>query len=114
MGLSHSLKSDNDRLMKDNRGRYSVVHAVITLTIHYDQQMHAAIIQYISQQSLESRAIKGKEREGWLSVGVVAQWQSAGGLSQRSWVQSPAAPPFFLSLCCFKGLWTVTAPIVFH
>ena len=48
-------------------------------------------------------------REGWLSVGVVAQWQSAGGSSQRPWVRSPAAPPFFLSLCHFKGLRTVTA-----
>ena len=44
----------------------------------------------------------------------VAQWQSTGGLSQRPWVQTPVAPPFFLSLCRFKGLRTVTAPIVFH
>ena len=29
------------------------------------------------------------------SVNVVAQWQSAGGSSQRPWVRSPAAPPFF-------------------
>ena len=40
-GLPHSPKTDSDHLMKDNR------HAVITLTIHYDQQLHAAIIQYI-------------------------------------------------------------------
>ena len=37
-------------------------HAVNTLTIHYDQQLHATIIQYIPQQSLKSRATKGKER----------------------------------------------------
>ena len=61
------------------------------------------------QQLFKSRAIKG--REGWLSLGVVAQWQSAGDSNQRPWVRSPAAPPFFLSLCRFKGLRTVTAPI---
>ena len=38
---------------------------MIALTIHYDQQMHAAIIQYIPQQSLKSIAIKGKVREHW-------------------------------------------------
>ena len=35
---------------------------------------------------------------GWLSMGVVAQWQSAGSSSQRPWVRSPASSPFFLSL----------------
>ena len=49
-----------------------------------------------------------------LSVGVVAQWQSTGCSSQRPWVWSPAVPPFFLSLCRFKGLRTVTVPIVFN
>ena len=34
---------------------------MIMLTIQYDQ-LHAAIIRYIPQQSLKSRAIKGKER----------------------------------------------------
>ena len=37
-------------------------HAVITFNIHYDQQLHTAIIQYNPQQSLKSRAINGKER----------------------------------------------------
>ena len=39
MGLSHSPKTDSDRLIKDS---------LITLTIHYDQQLHTAIIQYFS------------------------------------------------------------------
>ena len=33
-------------------------------------------------------------------------------LSQRPWVRLPAAPPFFLSLCHFKGFQTVTSQIV--
>ena len=45
-------------------------------------------------------------------MGVVAQWQSTGGLSQRPSVRFPAAPLFFLSLCCFKGLRTVTTQII--
>ena len=61
-GIPHSPKTDSDSLMKDNRGRSSSVfglwgspvhrtpHAVITLTIHYDQQLHTAIIQYIPHQ----------------------------------------------------------------
>ena len=48
--------------MKNNWGR-----SPITLTIHFDQQLHAAIIQYIPQQSLKSRAIEGKE--GGVAVG---------------------------------------------
>ena len=63
-------------------------------------------------RSQEQSKKRGK-REGWLSVGVVAQWQSADDSSQRPWVWSPAVPPFFLSLCRFKGLRTVTAPIFF-
>ena len=47
-------------------------------------------------------------------VGVVAQWQSDVGLSQSPWVQLPAAPSLFLSLCRFKGLWTVTTQIVLY
>ena len=39
-------------------------------------------------------ATKGK-KEGWLLLGVVAQWQSTGTVSQRSWVRFPAAPPSF-------------------
>ena len=53
-------------------------HAVITHTIHYDQQLHAAIIQYIPQQSLKSRAIKGKERGvavGGYCSSVVERWR---------------------------------------
>ena len=47
-----------------------------------------------------------------MSVGVIAQWQSAGSLGQRPWVHLPAAPPFIRALCRFKGLWTVMAQIV--
>ena len=84
-----------------------------------------------STQSLRA-SHKGK-KEGWLSVDVVAQWQSAGSLSQRPWVQLlaaaplflplitclqrpwfqlPVAPPFFRALFRFKGLQTVTTQIV--
>ena len=66
---------------------------------------------FISNQQEQSNK-KGKER--WLSVDVMAHWQSAGSLSQRPWVWLPAAPPFFLSPYCFKGLQTVTAQIVFE
>ena len=41
---------------------------------------------HLSTRSLE----RGQER-GWLLVGVVAQWQSTGGLSQRPWVRFPVA-----------------------
>ena len=51
-------------------------------------------------------------RRRWLPSGVVAQWQSTGGSSQRPWVQFPAAPLFISSPCRFKGLRTVAAPIV--
>ena len=47
-------------------------------------------------------------------MSVVPQWQSTGGSNQRPWVRSPVAPHFFLCLCRFKGLRTVTAPIVFN
>ena len=63
-GTPHSPKTDSDGLIKDNRlslNRRSLSvfglwecpvhrtpHAVLTLTIHYDQQLHAAIIQYTS------------------------------------------------------------------
>ena len=53
-------------------------HAVITLTIHYDQQLHAAIIQYIPQQTLKSRAIKGKERGVAVSRVLAAQARGPG------------------------------------
>ena len=62
----HSPKTDSDRLIKDNRSRqlsiirrslsvlglwgpvHRTPHAVITLTIDCDQQLHTAIIQYFS------------------------------------------------------------------
>ena len=54
-------------------------------------------------------AIVGHER--MVSVVVVAElwWLKPEALGSF-----PAAPPVFLSLCCFKGLWTVTAQIVFN
>ena len=61
-------------------------------------------------QSLQA-SYKGK-KGGCLSVGVIAQWQSAGSLGQRPWVHLPAAPLFIRALCRFKGLWTVMAQIV--
>ena len=63
-------------------------------------------------QVLRMKEEKGEKEETRLSVGVVAQWQSTGGLSQRPSVRFPAAPLFFLSLCCFKGLRTVTTQII--
>ena len=51
-------------------------------------------------------------KEGGCRRGVVAQWQSTGGSSQRPWVRFPAAPLFLSSPCRFKGLRTVAAPIV--
>ena len=51
-------------------------------------------------------------KEGGCRQGVVAQWQSTGGSSQRPWVRFLAAPLFLSSPCRFKGLRTVAAPIV--
>ena len=82
-------------------------HAVITLTIHYDQQWHAAIIPYIPQQTLKSRAIKGKERG--VAVSRVLAAQARGPGFDPRWRHLSFCP-----LCRFKGLQTVTAPIVFH
>ena len=42
--------------------------------------MHIAINSAPHQQSLQA-SYKGKKGCVWLLVGVVAQWQSAGGLS---------------------------------
>ena len=61
------------------------------------------------QESNPGPWLKGKG-DGGLSGG---QWQSTGSLRQRPRVQLQMSPPFFLSLCCFKGLQTVTAQIVF-
>lgn len=41
----------------------------------------------------------------WLPVGSVAQWPSAGYLSQGPWVWLPVAPAFFWVLCNVKGLY---------
>ena len=43
-------------------------------------QTHVSSI--VTQEQSNERG----KKEGWLSVGVVAQWQSTGGLSQRPWV----------------------------
>ena len=56
---------------------------MITLTIHYDQQLHTAIIQYTSQQSLKSRAIKGKERG-------VAVGGCRSSVAERWWLKPEA------------------------
>ena len=86
-GLPHSPKTDSDHLIKDNRG------------------------QYILQQSLKSRVIKGEE--GGVAVGgcrssVAERWR----LKPEPLGSIPSGTTF-LSLSCFKGLQTVTAPIVF-
>ena len=87
MGLPHSPKTDGDRLIKDNRAN-------------------------TSQQSLKSRAIKGKERgvavDGCHSS-VAERWR----LKPEALRSIPGGATF-LSLCRFKGLWAVTAPIVFN
>ena len=54
------------------------------------------------------------EKEGWLLVGVVAQWQSTGNLNLRPWVQFAVTPLIVLPLLHFTGLQTVTARIIFH
>ena len=59
MALSHSLKTDSDCLIEDYLVRYCP--AVITLTIHYNQQLHAAIKYILHQQSFKSTIIKGEE-----------------------------------------------------
>ena len=85
---------------------------IVELTIHYDQQLHTAIIQYIPQQSLKSRAIKGKEKGvavGGCCSSVAERWQ----LKPEALGLIPGGATFlFLSLRRFKGLRTVTAPIV--
>ena len=83
------------------RNKSSDSTAVITFMIN----------QLCTSSTITPRKLQWQER-GMVPVGVVAQWQSTGGLSQRPWVQLPAAPPFFRALCCFKGLWTATAQIV--
>ena len=85
--------------------------AVITLKIsHIFNNSHTAINSDLSTIT-SSKANKGKNGR-WLPLGVVAQWQSTGGSSQRPWVRFPAAPLFLSSPCRFKGLRTVTAQIV--
>ena len=42
-------------------------------------------------------------------MGHSSQWQSVDMVSQRPWVQFPAALPFFEGLSHLKGLWTLMA-----
>ena len=58
----------------------------------------------ISQQ--RKVELPGFNPREWLPVEVVAQWQSIGTESQRPWVRIPVAPPSFLPLAFFRGLWT--------
>ena len=53
-------------------------HGPRTISAHSNQTLISSIIT-------KSRVMKG-EKEGWLSVGLMAQWQSAVGISQRPWV----------------------------
>ena len=90
--------------------------AVITLSNFSHHLTHTAIT-LISLNNRSSKLIRAW-KEGGCRRGVIAQWQSTGGSSQRPWVRFPAAPllllaPLFLSgPCRFKGLRTVAAPIV--
>ena len=62
-GTPHSPKTNSDHLIKDNRGRYCQ-----SIMINKCTQQSANT----SQQSLKSRAIKGKER----GVAVGGSWVS--------------------------------------
>ena len=83
---------------------------MITLSNSSHHLTHTAIT-LISLNNRSSKLIRAW-KEGGCRRGVVAQWQSTGGSSQRPWVQFPAAPLFLSSPCRFKGLRTVAAPIV--
>ena len=84
--------------------------AVITLSNSSHHLTHTAIT-LISLNNRSSKLIRAW-KEGGCRRGIVAQWQSTGGSSQRPWVRFPAAPLFLSSPCRFKGLRTVAAPIV--
>ena len=64
------------------------------------------LIHQMSQQWHQFRNVSDKNGSFYLNL------SSTGGLSQRPCFWFPAAPLFFLSLCRFKGLWTVTAQII--
>ena len=83
---------------------------VITLSNSSHHLTHTAIT-LISLNNRSSKLIRAW-KEGGCRRGVVAQWQSTGGSSQKPWVGFPAAPLFLSSPCRFKGLRTVAAPIV--
>ena len=74
-----------------------------TLPLSYDTHQQPSLFLALSSPLWNSSthslrtSHKGKQ-EGWLSVGVVAQWQSAGGLSQRPWVRLLAKPPIMRPL----------------
>ena len=57
---------------------------------------HSSLLWNASTHSLRT-SHKGKQ-EGWSLVGVVAQWQSTGSLSQRHWVWLLAKLPFLRPL----------------
>ena len=77
----------------------------------FSHQLHTQQITACISSIQSLRASYKDKKEGWLSVGVIAQWQSTGSLSQRLWVWF-LAPPFLWALFHFEGLWTMTAQIV--
>ena len=87
---------------------HALSYACICMCIHSymclvnsreSERGYIAIITYLATITL-CKVIKGREKRV-VSVGVIAQWQSIGSLSQRPWVQFLAAP-----LCHFNGLRT--------
>ena len=98
----------------------SVVRRPIVIVSIKDTIGAATIRRPLKRQGLErkSGAARNRTQDLWLEPpvlcrrGVVAQWQSTGGSSQRPWVRFLAAPLFLSSPCRFKGLRTVAAPIV--
>ena len=125
-GLPHSPKTDSDRLMKDNRvpilsvdlwngkgkERKVALPGIEPRASGLSRQRSATKLRHpptTNPLSLPFIALLLSDCWGmywmiavcncWeecLSMGVVAQWQSAGSSSQRPWVRSPTAPPFFL------------------
>ena len=91
----HSWKKKRIRNDSVRHHAWTWMHAVICcdhshqLYSYHTHQITACITA--SAQSLRA-SHTGKE-EVWLLVGVIAQWQSAGSVSQR---------PFLCALCWFK------------
>ena len=90
---------------------YSVYYQVVNVLImtHLAPSIASSmctLIHQMSQRWHQFRNVPDKNGSFYLNL------SSTGGLNQRPWVQFPAAPLFFLSLCRFKGLWTVTAQII--